>query len=537
MFIFAASCSHLELFYKLLHSENCATFVMKKLLLFFFAFCNIISIFAQQQGKKIAYSANMQYYDENYLPGVDRLIGNVIFTQENTIGYADSAYFYSDENRMLAFGKPVRFYVNDTITIHGNRAMYDGNSKIATVSRNVVMNDKNSTLYTDSLIYSTNTRIGYYVTGGKMISNEDTVTSKIGRYNTNTNMANFKIDVVMKNPTYTMLCDSFNYNTNTEVVYFLCRTHLISDENNIFTNSGWYDTRNNYSLLIDSVKLINKNQELTADTGYYDKNISFGIMKKNITLIDTSRNFIVKGHYGEYSENGGWSWVTDSALLIVINEEKTDSLYLHADTLRIFFDSLQNPQLALAFFHVKFFSIDYQGVCDSLSYDFVDSVGMMYHNPVLWNKNNQLFGDTIRYTILDSISSQFELLRNAFMIEEVYDEVEFNQTKGKNIVGYIVDKELVQVDVINNVELIYYVMDDDTLLIGINRMETNEMKIFLKENQIEELRFYDYPDGKFWADTELPMNDRLLKDFRWLVQYRPKRIEDIYVNPIPRKKE
>ena len=509
---------------------------MSRLFVFFLIFCNIFSLFAQQQGKKISYSANYQYYDEDFMPGVNRLIGNVIFTQENTIGYADSAYYYADENKMLAFGKPVRFFFNDTVTLTGNRAMYDGNLKNATVSRNVILKDSKSTLYTDSLIYSTNTKIGYYVTGGKMISKEDTLTSKIGKYSTRTNIAQFKEKVKLVNPTYTMLCDSFNYNTNTEVVYFLCRTHLISEENNIFTNSGWYDTRNNYSKLVDSVKLIKKDQVLTADTGYYDKNISFGTMKNNITLIDTSRNFIIKGNYGEYSENGGWSWVTDSALLIMVDKEKRDSLYLHADTLRMFFDSVQNPQLALAFFHVKFFNYDYQGVCDSLSYNVVDSVGMMFYNPVVWNKKNQLYGDTIRYSILDSITSQVEFLRNAFMIEEVYDNVEFNQVKGKNITGYIKSNELRQMDIINNVELIYYVMDEDTLLIGINRMESNEMKVLFKDNQIEELRFYEYPDGKFWADTELPADDRLLKNFRWLDEYRPKKIADIFENPIPRPK-
>jgi hypothetical protein len=221
----------------------------------------------------------------------------------------------------------------------------------------------------------------------------------------------------------------------------------------------------------------------------------------------------------------------------MFDKEKMDSLYLHADTLRMIFDSVQNPQLMLAFFHVKFFSKDYQGVCDSMSYNVADSVGMMYYNPVLWSEKNQLFGDTIRYSILDSVRSQFELLKNAFMIEEVYDEVEFNQVKGKNMVGYIYNSQLKKMDIIHNVELLYYVMDEDTLLIGINRMETNEMKVFFEERKIEELRFYDYPDGKFWADTELPLSDRLLKDFRWLDTYRPKKIEDIFVNPIPRSRE
>jgi lipopolysaccharide export system protein LptA len=427
--------------------------------------------------------------------------------------------------------------VNDTVTLYGNRAMYDGSSKISTIARNVILKDNNSTLYTDSLTYHTNSGIAYYLTGGKMISKEDTLTSRIGRYNTKTNIANFRRNVVLKNPTYTMTCDSFNYNTDTEVVYFLCRTHLVSEENNIFTTSGWYDTRNNYSHLIDSVVIINKDQELNADTVNYDRTIAFGIAKRNVVLVDTSRGFIVKGEYGEYSEKGGWSWITDKSLLITIDKDNKDSLYLHADTLRMLFDSVQNPQLFLAFFHVKFFNKELQGVCDSMSYNVEDSVGYMYYNPVVWNQKNQMFGDTIRFSVQDSVTSILELLKDAFVISDVFDEKEFNQVKGKTVVGHIVNKKLIKVDVINNVELIYYVIDEDTLLIGINRMETNEMKMFLKDNEIEELRFYDYPDGKLWADKELPMEDRLLKDFRWMDAYRPKKIEDIFVNPVERNKE
>jgi len=509
---------------------------MNRCLAFFLVFCNLLTILAQQQGKTIVFQAEQLFHDEELLPDVDRLIGNVVFTHENTTGFADSAYYYISENKMVAFGDPVIFLINDSVTLYGNRALYNGNSKISTVSREVILQDKTSTLYTDSLIYHTTTGIGSYVTGGKMISKEDTLTSIIGTYNTHTKLAHFKEEVMLNNPTYQMTCDSFKYHTDTEIVYFLCRTHLISDENNIYTNSGWYDTHNNFSQLIDSVKITNKDQVLTADSIFYDKNLEFGIAQSNVIITDTSRGFQVLGNYAEYKEKGGLTWITDSALLILIHKEKNDSLFLHADTLKMFFDTAQNPQLLLAHFHVKFFSKEYQGVCDSMIYNVEDSVGMMYYNPILWNNKNQLTGDTVRFTRLDSITSQFELLKNAFIIADVFDEVEFNQIKGKNIIGYIRDEELKQVNVINNVELIYYVMDEDTLLLGINRMESNEMKIFFKRNEIEELRFYDYPDGKFWADSELPMDDRLLKDFRWLVKYRPKEIADIYVNPVPREK-
>jgi lipopolysaccharide export system protein LptA len=509
---------------------------MSRFFLFLLVFCNFFVLFAQQQGKKIAFRAEMMYHTEEFLPDVDRWIGNVIFTHENTIGYADSAYYYISENKMLAFGNPVRFFVNDTVTLNGKRAIYNGNTKIATISQDVILNDKNSTLYTDSLIYTTNMGIAYYVTGGTMISKEDTLKSKIGRYNTHNNIAQFRENVTLNNPTYKMTCDSFNYNTKTEIVYFLCRTHLISDENNIYTNSGWYDTHNNFSQLIDSVKLINKDQELTADSIYYDKNLEFGIAQRNVTITDTIRGFIVKGNYGEYLEKGGLTWITDRALLIIIDKEKKDSLYLHADTLKMYFDTVQNPQLMLAHFHVKFFSKDFQGACDSMMYSVIDSIGMMFYNPVVWNQKNQFFGDTISFTRVDSVLSLLKLLKDAFIISDVYDEIEFNQVKGKNIIGFVRNQELTEANVINNVELIYYVMDDDTLLVGINKMETNEMILFFRNNQIEELRFYDFPDGKFWADNELPVDDRLLRDFRWLDAYRPKQMEDIFSNSVPREK-
>ena len=509
---------------------------MYRFFVFFLAFCNVFALFAQKQGKKIAFRAEWQFHDENYLPGVDRLIGNVVFTHENTVGYADSAYFYSEENRMVAFGKPVEIFVNDTIELYGRKAVYDGNTKISNISENVILKDPSAILYTEMLIYNTHTGEGYYNTGGKMISNEDTLTSKKGIYNTNTNLAQFRHEVVLRNPSYVMTCDSFNYDTNTEIVYFLCRTHLVSDENNIWTNSGWYDTRNNFSHLYDSVKFVNKNQVVTADSAYYDKNLEFGIVKNNITLVDTTRNFIVKGHYGEYLESGGWTWITDSALFVLIDKERNDTLYLHGDTLKMYFDTVQNPELMLAYYHVKFIHPDIQGACDSMSYNVIDSVGMMFYNPVLWNKKNQLTGDTIRFTVIDSVTQQLELLLNAFIVSDVFDEMEFDQVKGKIIVGLIQNRELKQITVINNVELIYYVMDEDTLLIGINRMEANVVKIFLQNNDIQELRFYDNPDGKFWADNELPMTERRLRDFRWLDAYRPKEITDIFINPIPRER-
>src|SRR5690554_3839458 len=52
-----------------------------------------------------------------------RLIGNVVFTHNETTIYCDSAHFYRRENSLEAFGN-VRIVEGDSITITGNRLIY-----------------------------------------------------------------------------------------------------------------------------------------------------------------------------------------------------------------------------------------------------------------------------------------------------------------------------------------------------------------------------------------------------------------------------
>lgn len=506
---------------------------MRNLIFLIFSTFLFSIVSAQEQPRKISFQAEWQLHDEEKLPGVDRFIGNVIFKHENTIGYCDSAYHYLDENYLLAFGNPVRIHVNDSVRLYGEYLNYNSNTKISSIYRNVKLQDNTSALYCDSLIYDNNRSEAYYLTGGTMINADNTLTSNVGRYYTETNDV-FLIDsVLLVNDTYTMNCQSLKYNTQNEFVYFISRTHLHSEENDIFTNSGHYDIRNDIALLVDSVQLLNEEQNFSGDSVFYDKNRNFGIGWNNVTIQDSTQGYIIKGNYAEHYENGGKSFVTDSTLLILIDQG--DSLYLHSDTLSVIFDSLQEPQEMHAFHHVKIYREDIQGVCDSMSIIVEDSLLTMFYNPVLWYGANQLSGDTIHLSVIDSSNMTMDIRQNSFIIENVFGEKEFNQIKGVNIRGHILDSKLRQVDVMNNVECIYYVLEEDSSLIGINASITSEMRIFLKDNKLQEILFFNNPDGALYPYDKFPEEKRILKDFRWLDGYRPKKISDIFHTPIPRQ--
>lgn len=486
-----------------------------------------------QEDKKIYFRAQLLEYDEAIEPDVEHYTGDVIFRHQKTIGYCDKADHNRRTNRLEAHGDPVIVVINDSVKLYGQYVIYDAETRTVSIHEKVILKDKSATLHVDSLFYDLNKDIAYYVQGGRMTSDSNTLTSEIGQYHTKTKMAYLYDSVKLVNSSYRAHCDKASFDTQNETVYFLSRTHLISDENEIYTDRGWYDTKHDITLLAGNAELFNQDQSLTGDSLYYDKANKFGQGWNHVRLVDSVKNFILQGNYIEFKEDD-YADVTDSSLLVLIDNE--DSLFLHSDTLHMLFDSTSNPKEMYAYNHVKFYRDDLQGACDSMTYLVEDSLITMYFNPVVWSGENQLTADTIVFRTIDSLNMDLELHHSAFVASSLFKETEFNQVKGLTIVGRIHDHKLTRVDVVGNAECLYYILEEDSSLIGINSAITSEMTIVLDNNEIKTITFYNNPDGKLYPDKDLSKEDRLLKDFKWMNPFRPKTMADIYINPVERPK-
>ncbi|MBP5557362.1 MAG: hypothetical protein J6X65_06665 [Bacteroidales bacterium] len=484
--------------------------------------------FAQQ---KIYFQADLLEYDEDIRPGVEQYTGNVIFRHGETVGYCQSADNYRNENRLYAYGNPVRIHVNDSVTLYGKEILYDGNSRVVTIYYNVRLTDNSTTLYTDSMTYDLDAKMGYYLCGGRMVSDSNVLTSQKGYYYTDTKTAYVSDNVLFVNETYTGTCDNAAYNTATEVLHFTSRTHLYSTENEAWTDGGWYDSKEDITTLIGNAELHNQNQHISGDSLYFDYNIKYGQGWNHVHLVDSVQNYIVDGNYLEYLDCQ-YATSTDSCMLTLI--DGNDSLFLHADTLRVLFDTTQNPTDMFAYNHAKFFRHDMQGACDSLVYHLEDSLVLMFYSPVVWSESNQLTADTIKFVILDSANIDVHLCRTAFIASSLFHDTEFNQIRGITITGRIHERQLSRVDVVGNAECLYYIQEQDSSLIGVNSTITSEMTIFFKDNEIQTIRFYNDPDGKLHPDQELTDNDRRLKDFKWMSAFRPADISGIFDHPVIR---
>ena len=215
--------------------------------------------------------------------------------------------------------------------------------------------------------------------------------------------------------------------------------------------------------------------------------------------------------------------ITDN--LRAIYYEDTDTLFAKADTMYVYFDTINNDiQRINAFYNVRFFRNDVQGKCDSLHYVIADSMAYMRKSPVIWAEDTQLSGDSINIKTRGQSIENLMMQPNAFVIQQ--DSIKgFNQVKGKKITTYFKGNDIDNMYNEGNAETVYWLRDDDGSLIGVNFSQSSEMDIKIRNRQISNIRFYQNIKETLYPEEQLKDNMEYLKGFLWQEEEKPVREE------------
>ncbi|RGP10504.1 OstA-like protein [Parabacteroides gordonii] len=475
--------------------------------------------------------ANTLSFDKEVNADAQFLQGDVCFRHDSSYMYCDSAYFFETTNSLEAFSN-VRMEQGDTLFVYGNYLFYDGNTQIAYLRENVRMENGQVTLFTDSLNYERIPDIGYYFDGGLIVDSLNQLSSFYGQYSPTTKLAIFNDSVRLENPNFTLYSDTLHYDTESKIATILGPSIIVSDSGTIHSSRGWYNTETNTSLLLDRSEVYSGNRVLIGDSISYNQDAGFGEAFGNMCLRDTAQKVILEGQYGFYNERTEYAFATDSARFMEYSQG--DTLYLHADTLEM--ATLDSTAREIKAFHgVRFYRIDMQGVCDSMQFNTRDSVLYMYDNPVLWNEQYQLYGDTIEIYMNDSTIDYAHVIQFAFAVQHL-DSSYYNQLKGNDLKAYFEGQTVRQIDVEGNAESIYYPLEGDGAKIGLNETKSGFLTIWVKENKLEKLKIWPTPLGNLTPIPDLKPEQKTLKDFYWYDYLRPKNKDDIY-NVVKKKVE
>ncbi len=307
---------------------------MRKII-FSILFCCISSfVFAQQPKQvKLVSSQLVKGLQRNDLVRVIR----PVFAQEGSTLAADSADFNQNANTFDAFGNVVITQPNGT-TIHSDLLNYNGNTKLAILTRNVRLIDGDATLTTDLLTYNLATKIGAYNGGGKIVNGQNVLTSKNGYYFTNSRDAYFRYNVILNTPDVLIKTDTLRYNSNSKIAYFYGPTNIFGkkDSSNLYTENGDYNTANEQAHFGKKNLYTDGSKSLKGDSLFYDGKAGFGRAIKNITFIDTAGKITFRGDIGIYHKADESILATKNAYVIITTESdsaKVDSIWMAADTL------------------------------------------------------------------------------------------------------------------------------------------------------------------------------------------------------------
>ncbi|MCR4994784.1 MAG: hypothetical protein K6A32_05320 [Bacteroidales bacterium] len=470
--------------------------------------------------------ADELFFDKLKNPDAQILRGHVRFRHDDVILTCDSACYYEQDNSFDAFGH-VKMNQADTLTLTSRVLFYDGTDQMAQARYDVVLTHFKSKLYCDSLDYDRLYDLGYFFQGGKLVDEDNTLTSEWGQYSPATREAIFNYNVDLQNPDFTLLSDTLHYNTGTAIARIVGPSNIDNGDNHIYSERGSYDTRAGHAYLLDRSIVSNKGTTITGDSLDYQELGATCRAFNNVVYIDSDNRNMFTGNYVLYSDSTGYAEATDSAVCIDFSQR--DTFYIHADSFKLYTYDIDTDSVwreMRAYRHVRAYRVDVQAVCDSMVYISRDSCLTMYYDPILWQMGQQLLGEEIKAWMNDSTIDSTHVLRQALSVERL-DSICYNQVTGNVMRSYFTEGRMRLTHVEGNVLVNYYPLDDDSLMIGHLHAESAELKLFMGPDKLEKI-WMPEADGKLHPLALIPPRERNLTNFQWFDYIRPLNRYDIF---------
>ena len=476
-------------------------------------------------------NADLIRFDDYINPDAQRLMGNVVFRHDSMYMYCDSALFFQGRNSFNAYHN-VRAEQGDTLFLYGDSLFYDGNTRLLRVRDNVRLENKSMILLTDSLNYDRNTGLGWFFDGGTLLDDESTLISEYGQFDTNTKMAVFMDGVSMESPDYTLTTDTLHYNTDSHMAFLNSPATIVNEDNVINTSHGRFNTETHNAILLDRsvVEQSGGENRMTGDSIIYEKELGHVEGFGDVIINNYKDKVDVHGEYVYYNQENDSAVVTDRALLIEYSSG--DSLYVHADTFRLvtFYDKAKDSVIGRqvrGFNKVRAYRTDLQMVADSMVFKTVDSTLTLFYDPILWSEDQQVLGEKIIFYMNDSTIDWAHVIGQALFVQ-MNDTVHYNQIAGREMKAYFKNSEIDHANVKGNVQVVFYPLDSDSAMIGMNTTEGPSLTAYFKMRAVDKLIIFGQSNGVMYPMEKLDKKKMFLPNFHWFDRIRPRDPEDVF---------
>jgi lipopolysaccharide export system protein LptA len=506
----------------------------------------------------IKHADRLRYEKKDSATELQMLAGHVFLQQNNTLFYCDSAIIDRKTGVVEAFGK---VHINDADSIHtySDYLIYYSDAHKAFLKKNVKLTDGKGELTTNDLEYDTDTKIGIYTNGGKVVRDKTVLTSQEATYYGDMKDVYFKRNVKMRDPQYDLDTDSLLYNTDTQIATFVTSTLIKADSGRriVTTSEGYYDLKNKVARFGKRPVIKDGTTVVIGDDVGFDDVTGESYARGNAVFRDTAQGISILANDLKASKKSNTIQATQHPLMII--QQEKDSIYVTADTLysarltdlkgfeKTFLpgdtagtgsDSLRRDSVVQpividasdttnrnryiqAYHHVRIFSDSLQAVCDSLFYSGVDSVFRLFNNPVAWANGSQVTGDTLYLYTFNKKPKRIQVFDNAMVINKTPEDY-YNQMKGNSINGFFIDGAMDYMRAKGSAESIYYAQDEDSAYSGVNRSTADIIDMYFNKQELSRVVFRSDVNGTMSPFRQVNHAEMRLRGFIWQDKRRPK---------------
>lgn len=258
------------------------------------------------------------------------LVGKVKIKQGVTLFTCDSLVWNEKTNYMQAYGN-VHINDADSVNIYSQYLHYDGTKKLATFTNKVKLTDGNSTLYTDTMDYDMNAKVGRYRDGGRIESKQTTLYSREGYYYADIKDVYFIGKVKMSDPEVALASDSLLYNTSSQVATFISPTTIKSGNSIVNTREGYYDLKLKKAKFGKRSRMQDSTSTMIADDFAFDDKTGYGEATGNVQYKDTAQGAMLFSNRVFFNKIRKNFLATEKPVMVIIKDN--DSVYVAADTI------------------------------------------------------------------------------------------------------------------------------------------------------------------------------------------------------------
>lgn len=377
---------------------------------------------------------------------------------------------------------------------------------------------------------------------GDVIATKDTLTIKTphGYYFGNLEKTKSTSGVYLDDKKVILTADSGEYYFNEDRAFFQSKVELYDTTTTLTSNQLTYYQQQNRAVAVGDVLIFDGENQIYADTLEHFRNSKITFAFSNVRLINLKNNSEIFGQHLEDYRQKGYSLIDREPLFIQVdttfaaNDDGTetvqlDTLFIKSRIMEAFRDSSER---FFAIDSVKILKEKFASVNDlTIFYRdeeriITSKINSVSAQPVLWNEDSQLTGDSITIYLKDNKIKQLDVDGSSFMLSQNENYLNrYDQTSSAQIKLFFNQGKIFRAEFYGNVFSIYYMYDGETAN-GLTKSNSASTTVIFENNEVAEVKLYKDPASEYYPEKQVTGNEKDYLLPRFVVRKnRPTKIE------------